>query len=614
VNSHKRVIATILATVILLMLLIVFPHAETVDLSASSSVGKETSQVSVQSNIQENSSAGQTSLPVSNSPSGSTAANSQDVSSSQTSVERKSSSSAQVSSGRNQSDSSQTTSGSVSSVKETPSKNSTIRQPEALRSAARTDAAISPQTIADRLGIAANFGIFARKFTLNCDMEGNIAVETFAATAGNIGNSANIYTNGPGTFDLKIFINGIAKKTYQVGIYSDAAAKNLFQMVSLTADAQGKAVKTVSGLDSRTVYYVYLLDSSGNPISGSGTSQQGITGGGDILYSCNDSYIQTLTDPSGGPKLPIGWEIFRRIQFGSTVIPQSVTFGTKYLLYNRNAGNIVYRTTGDGTDTLYDPNKRQNVITTIGGGTDNAVFIKDTFPFDFDEVFANLSGLSKTLAGTQDCNNETVRIINVAPSGSDNNALRDALLKAFHSNDINYLSNNGIGLNSGQYLVVNVNCGANTSVTIPSCRIGNTTIDTDGGWNDISSRILWNFYGGSSSLTVNAPFGALGTILAPSATVKYGSTMNGAIYAYTVYNDTGEIHKMSFRPAQKVTREVSFTDRNAPPFTLPETGGPGTGIFYVAGGGILFISVVIFVYLLNVKQRHKTKMRVSSPK
>ncbi|WBY65001.1 MAG: hypothetical protein ACFWUD_00270 [Thermocaproicibacter melissae] len=611
-NSLKRVIASTLVTAISLMFFIVFPHAETVDTNSSgSSAEQETSQILPPSSEHTNSSAVQETLSAQSSCPTSSAILS---ATSEESIKSKTSSSVQTAA-NNQANSSQLSSSLTSSAKEALKSSSTASSIRAIRRAALSDTAISPQTITDGLGVAASFSVFARKFTLNCDMEGNLAVETFAATAGNIGNSMNIYTptqGNPLTFDLKISISGIAKKNYQVGIYTDAAAKNLFQKVSLTADSEGKATKTISGLDSKTVYYVYLLDNSGNPIFGSGSSQQGITGGGSVIYSSNDNYIQTLTDPDNGPKLPIGWEICRRIQSGSTIIPQSITFGGRYLLYNKHAANIVYQTSGDGTYTLYDPSKKQNVIDTIGGGTENAVFIKNEFPFDFDDVFASLSSLSTTLAGAQDSG--TMRVINVAPSGNGSNALRDALLKALRVHDENYLANTGISLNNGQYLVVNVNCGRNTSVTIPYCRIGNVTIDTDGGWNEIASRIIWNFYGEGSSLTVNAPFGALGTILAPSATVKYGSTMVGAIYADTVYNNTGEIHKMIFRPTQKVTRSVSFTDQCTPAVTLPETGGPGAGIFYLTGGGIVFVAAEIIVFLLNGKLSPKTKMRASSPK
>lgn len=636
-KPQKRVIASMLAGVMVLMLLIVFPHAETAGGNASvSSAGSGFSQSSVMGkalNVSQSSSAGQTSAVVQNSRSNPSSKASRIISSGQTSSAGKSSSAVPASSASQSIPSGQTSSaglsssavpassvsqqsafvqpssGVASSAKGTPESTGTANLTDTVRSAALTGATISPQTIADGLGTAAEFALFARKFTLNCHMEGNVAVEAFAATTGNIGNSANIYTHnqsGPLTFDLTISISGIAKKSYQVGIYTDAAAKNLFQKVSLTADSEGNAATTISGLDSKKVYYAYLLDNNGNPVLGSGTSQQGITGGGSVVYSCNDSYIQTLTDP-----LPIGWEIFQKAVAGSTVIPQSATFGNKYLLY-RNAVNIVYQTTGDGSYTLYDPSKKENVINTIGGGTDNTVSIKDTFPFSFDDVFTSLSGLSKTLAGAHDCDNTTMRVINVTPSGNREDALRDALITALgYQTDQNALTNpdKGIPLADKQYLVVNVTCGNNTSVTIPPCCIGKVAYSTD--WNDISSRILWNFYGGSSSLTVKTTSGVLGTILAPTATVNYGSTMNGAIYADTVYNGTGEIHKMTFRPTPNVTRSISFTDHSTPPFTLPETGGPGTGIFYLAGGGILLLAAA--AVLIHRVTKHVISARGERP-
>ena len=76
-----------------------------------------------------------------------------------------------------------------------------------------------------------------------------------------------------------------------------------------------------------------------------------------------------------------------------------------------------------------------------------------------------------------------------------------------------------------------------------------------GGYDVTGGRILLNFGTQQGALS----FGELysGTILAPNATVYISTTHNGSVFADTVDNIGGEIHKNPWKPGneQKPTSE-----------------------------------------------------------
>lgn len=596
---------------------------------------------------------------------------------------------------------------------------------------------LSASDIANGLGIATNFAVFAQNFTLANHMEGNVAVNVLKGASSKLGDSSQLFSSAPSTFNLNISVSGSPYFTYKVGIYTnaDGSKSHLFTTVSVYTQSDGNGTATLSNLNSQSIYYAYLLDSSGNPMIGS--NAQGITGGGSVLYSGNDSYMQTISCTASA--------VFQNASTSGNTVPQSVTFGNQYLIRRNNSYNL----TGNGSDTLVTAASHDQKISPIGDDSSPTASIAgSTFPIDFTSVFKSLSGLSASLGNEGSSTSSAMKVISVVPSSNDQYALRTALAQALNYRDLqNDLTNNGIPLGSNQYLVVNVDCRNISSVTIPACPIGGTSYSN--GYTDTSSRVIWNFYnsnGNPYTGTVSTATSMLGTILAPSASVSIGSTMCGTIYANTVTNPGGEIHKWPFRPTTDVNRDVSFkvpggdttsvtvkkvwsdngnsakkrptqitfdllqngtviqkqsitgnasagtwpdvtfsnlplkdasgkaysytiseepvsyytpnygtatytssastyssytscsstasctpnctppcppptcgsqsitvTNIYTPPYTLPETGGGGTAIFYTAGGAVLlFGAVLAFVYRLNGKKRHIRKRRRNS--
>lgn len=409
---------------------------------------------------------------------------------------------------------------------------------------------ITTAGIASDLGEVKNFAVFANTFTLNGDMEGNIAVKTFSGN-GNVGNTDKVY-NSLLTFDLYMSITGgIANKTYKVGIYTDdkgtAPAKDIAP-IPITVDANGNGGGTFSSLSGSTTYYTFLLDSNGNPIIDS--SSKPITGKGSTPSTCDDNYLQIVNSASS--------EMIK----SSGNSQQKTFFGNEYLLNSTTDNTVTKQTLGDGTYSLVYLNEKQ-IMDKIGGGSTNQVIIAEgDFPIAFSTVFANLSSLSSKLATGSFGSN--IKVINV--SLNNNISLQNALatyLNYTGQDANNDLTNNGIPLNANQYLVVNVDCESNSTVTIPKCPIGG--VNYANLWdNSVASRVIWNFYNNSSSTytpytgTVTSDGSFLGTVLAPGATVNTGGTMFGAIYADKVTNH-GEIHKMTFGSKDGTDQTANFT-------------------------------------------------------
>ncbi len=416
---------------------------------------------------------------------------------------------------------------------------------------------LSAADIESGLGIATNFAVFAQNFTLANHMEGNVAVNVLKGANSKLGDSSQLFSNAAAsTFTLNISVSGIPGQTYKVGIYKSANGTNPFcNPVSIVMDSSGQGSQTVSGLNSQTVYYAYLLDSNQKAIIGS--NSQGITGGGSVTYSGNDSYMQTIACTASA--------VFQNASTGGSTVPQIVTFGNQYLIKHHDyaTNSDSYIQTGNGADTLVTATStHDSKINPIGDDSSSTATIAGTtFPIDFTAVFKSLSTLSSSLGNEGSFNSSSMWAISVAPSSNDQYALRTALTKALNYGDLqNDLTNKGIPLGSNQYLVVNVDCKNINSVTIPACPIGGTSYSA--GYTDTSSRVIWNFYNSSGSAytgTVSTAASMLGTILAPSASVIIGPTMCGAIYADTVTNQSGEIHKWPFRSTTGVNRDVSFT-------------------------------------------------------
>ncbi|MBP1736598.1 MAG: hypothetical protein H6Q60_479 [Oscillospiraceae bacterium] len=410
---------------------------------------------------------------------------------------------------------------------------------------------VTAEDIASGLSSVTDYAVVAKNYYLNNHVEGNIAVQNLQSISNKVGITSNVYSYLPSTFTLTVSISAgssHANTAYKVGIYTDSSGKNSVTTVSLTTNAKGTASASVS-LSSTKVYYAFLLDSSGSPILSSAATAQGITGGGLTLASSNDNYIQYVNGTSS--------ELFQSATINGSIVPVSVTFGSDYTTASADNGNAT--SLKKGSSTIIDK------ICASGDANKVSSFSiasNSSFPYDFDTVFSNLSSLSQSLSyvsSTTD-SSATLKVLQVTLNDK-NNTLQAALLSALNTTDTNYLANTGISLASGQYLLINVDCGSNTSVTIPACRIGG--LDYATAWTDTASRIIWNFYSSSSSDrsysgSITNATGMLGNILAPSATFTVGSTMCGAVYAQTVKVSNGEIHKTPFRYGN-LCKSVCFT-------------------------------------------------------
>lgn len=411
---------------------------------------------------------------------------------------------------------------------------------------------ITVNSIADQLGIVDDFAVFARNFTMACHMEGNIAVNNFTAISGNIGNTSTVFKN-LGKFNLNIAIDAGSLnvgRTYTVYIYDNPnrSGTPVFKRELAIKDANGNEHISVTDLDASKIYYVFLLDSHNNVISG---PYQGDASEGQAVSSSNDSYLKNVI-------------VFKDDVFQAAEnFQQRTVFGSDYRLNSTTDPSKTYQITGDGTYMLIRKNDGK-ALGKVGGGKNNKVSIATgNFPIDFDGTFTKLNGLSAGLeSGDFDSN---IKVINAELKNTDSDALCTAILDALHQTDRNFLTKTGIPLEENQYLVVNVDCKGSPTVAIPACKIGGVDY---GAWDEksvIAGRVIWNFFNKDSTGNytpykgkVDVASGMLGTILAPEAEVIINSSMSGAVYSHTVTNPGGEIHKMPFWRSKTVNREMNF--------------------------------------------------------
>jgi choice-of-anchor A domain-containing protein len=437
---------------------------------------------------------------------------------------------------------------------------------------------ITADAIADGLGIARNFAVFAQHFTLaSSEVEGNVAANSFIG-GGQLKLTPAVLSDSSTKFDLNISVSpgGVGRK---VGIYTDSVGTTKIKNSPFTMDVNGTA--TVTGLDSNTVYYAYLMQSDGiTPILSSVATTNKITSGNTVISTNNDNYIQTF-------KNHVTNSLFANGGVGPN-IPTSITFGSSYSLTGGNAS--ADGKTGNGKSSLMQSSSTTLINTIADAGVNCTANIaeKGKFPINFDSAFSALSAFSSSLSNLT----QNLSILNATPSptgtsaeytpprpmvinisgANGDEALRKALAHIVYSiahgseDENNVLTNTGITLGDQQCVVINVDCPSNIPVKIPACNIMGENYGT--AYSENARRVIWNFYDSTNSGTkgytgtVNISDGGVqGTILVPSGTVsKNGPTTNGAIYANTVLNNGGEIHKMTFRPKPNVgIQYVSFT-------------------------------------------------------
>lgn len=191
-------------------------------------------------------------------------------------------------------------------------------------------------------------------------------------------------------------------------------------------------------------------------------------------------------------------------------------------------------------------------------------------------VFKDSNGDVTTASGnvqTIECKTDVNNIINIKASD---------LQKWAGAVQLNNLGNSGS-------LVFNIEYDQEKEFTKPHFKINNSET---GGYVADGGRILLNFGDQTGALS----FGELysGTILAPNATVYIKTTHNGSVFADTVENVSGEIHKNPWKPGdddENQSVSVSFkgsktldgepAEANKFSFILQETDADGN---LVTGG------------------------------
>ena len=163
--------------------------------------------------------------------------------------------------------------------------------------------------------------------------------------------------------------------------------------------------------------------------------------------------------------------------------------------------------------------------------------------------------------------------------------------------------------------ITSIDFGGNTKLKVNGIQAGD--------WYAGANNIVVNIYTVDSKGNYLRPYSGnialgylMGTLLAPRATVT-GLCVNycGTIVAHSVDNNGAEVHgsNMGVTTTDTVYTFVN-TDNTSTPYTLPETGGGGTAIFYTTGGAVLlFGAVLAYVYRLSGKRRHIRKRRHKSP-
>ena len=430
---------------------------------------------------------------------------------------------------------------------------------------------ISYDDLISGIGDAGDYAVFARTFTNDNHMEGNIAVETLLGCSSQMGNTSNVSVNitSYSVTITKTVKNVTGEKKFNFGVFKKNSNGTYTQVNSATVttdSSTGKGSATVSGnFGSNTKLYVFELDDSGNPITDKSTTgvtigslkykveydsttDGTVTGGSYIMKSDNTSYIKYLRGS------------------GSNMINQ----GQDAKLVVGDYEGVVIGTDVNGNPTITN-NKGASYDVGVGATVSKT---GDPFPIDFTSDFDRLNDLSKTLATakttTDSSANVTVSVINM--KASDNGFSTDlsrAVNNTPTSNETNYATNTGFkNLATNEYLIVNIDCTDVSAYTITRFATPSYT-DT---WDPAASRIIFNFVKKDSSGNYVPYTGniflqeSVGTILAPSATVTGTTTVVGEIIANTVSHSGGEIHKKVIGKSGQAHGTLSCTN------TAEETG------------------------------------------
>ena len=222
----------------------------------------------------------------------------------------------------------------------------------------------------------------------------------------------------------------------------------------------------------------------------------------------------------------------------------------------------------------------------------DVVNIKNSsYKIDFDTAMAGLRQYASTMYGKSDTEGMTFK------SSDGSTTTKSGTVQTIHcKSDVNNIINikasdlkkwadnvQITGLGDTGSVTFNIEYDVAEQFTKPHFTINGTGT---GGYDATGGRILLNFGTQQGEIT----FGELysGTILAPNATVDIYTTHNGSVFANTVENISGEIHKNPWKPGNnqrptsvKVTLKGTKTldgvsaQKDAFSFLLQQTDGNG---------------------------------------
>ena len=368
------------------------------------------------------------------------------------------------------------------------------------------------------------------------------------------GMTGNLKKNNGGTFE----VNGFNKNAFTLTVLKGDNSKNSVKTVSTVDIASGTVTLTISdyyesyyndktftnptatSLGSVNDFAVFAKNyKNSNDMEGNiavqnwtvGSHTMGMTGNIKDGHDYDISYVENIV---GGLNKD---EAFR--SGNPLIIGDAYTPGTQ-----------------DSNFTL----TVNGVTKKIGNVTDVVNIKNSSYKIDFDTAMAGVRQYASAMYGKSDTEGVTFKNSNGNTTTKSDN-VQTIQCKPNINNIINIKASDlkkwadnvqitGLG-NTGS-VTFNIKYDVAEKFTKPHFTINETGT---GGYAVAGGRILLNFGTQQGEIT----FGELysGTILAPNATVDIYTTHNGSVFADTVENISGEIHKNPWKPGneQKPTSE-----------------------------------------------------------
>lgn len=413
------------------------------------------------------------------------------------------------------------------------------------------------------------YAVFADYFDLATHMDGCIAVNT-AKIGADFGNLHDVFQNycrnsSTVTVEKKFLGTGAAAKTFRFGLSDHNTGLKIGDPQSMTLTAgEGVTGSATFFVDHNGVdhYDVNELTKAGDAIregdlydgyklnkreKGKIRPDFSTVNCTSYIYSINISGVEPLTSyqlnsatpPDPPNKLVVG--------SGCQIDGSDVVCGKKRF-------------------HCLDPNN----LTRVPQG--------QKFPIDFKPVLNDMAALSAKLA--QAASSDTVTVEKFTPSqmNQDNCTIRS----------------------NGKLLLINIDASGYKTLGIPAQFKLNVDGEDSGGWAKAAENVVVNVYTKDEAgfhpyqHEITAIGYLMGTFLAPLATISdMECSYNGTIVANKVYSDRGEIHSASggYR-GENIVWEFENEECSSA-IVLPQTGGPGTSIFFTIGGGMLLLGAVL---------------------